>query len=333
MNVLVTGGAGYIGSHAVKYLQEAGHRVVVVDNLSRGHRRAVTGETILVRHDLADWEHIRRILQQNSIDCVMHFAALAYVGESVDLPLEYYWNNTANTIGLLRAMKAAGVNRFVFSSTCATYGEPDADEIPIAETCPQAPINPYGRSKLFVERVIRDYAAANRDFAYAFLRYFNVAGADPSGEIGESHNPETHLIPIVLEAAMGKRPKVTIFGDDYATPDGTCIRDYVHVKDLIEAHMLSMERLEAGRPLVFNLGIGKGYSVREIIEAAQKVTGRSIPVEIGKRRPGDPPTLYANPAKIRKDLGWEAKFADIHEIIETAWKWHSAHPDGYGIQR
>ncbi len=330
MNVLVTGGAGYIGSHAVKLLQRAGHDVVVLDNLSRGFRQAVTGEARLVIRDLNDYDHLVNILKHNKIECVMHFAALAYVGESVDEPLWYYWNNTVGAISLLRAMKEAGVNRMVFSSTCATYGEPGEAFIPIPETCPQSPINPYGWSKFAVEKVLFDYANANDDFAFAALRYFNVAGSDRETEIGEAHNPETHLIPIILQAALGMRSEITIFGTDYATPDGTCIRDYVHVEDLIAAHILSMDRLKPGAPLVYNLGIGKGYSVREIIDATREVTGKDFKVVEGIRRPGDPPRLFANPTKIHSELGWQAEYTDIHSIIETAWKWYSTHPDGYG---
>ncbi|MBL1219155.1 MAG: UDP-glucose 4-epimerase GalE [Planctomycetes bacterium] len=330
MNVLVTGGAGYIGSHAVKYLQEkAGHQVVVVDNLSRGHRRAVKGEAILIVHELADWKHVARVMTNNQIECVMHFAAKAYVGESVERPLDYYSNNTADAVALLRAMDQAGVRKFVFSSTCATYGEPSDEHIPIGETCPQRPISPYGRSKLFVEQILRDYAASCGDFQYAMLRYFNVAGSDPNGEIGEDHDPETHLIPIILQAAAGLRPHIEIFGTDYATPDGTCVRDYVHVEDLIDAHMVAMEALTTDHPLVYNLGIGKGYSVREIIESARRVTGKAITIKEGPRRPGDPPRLFANPAKIKSDLGWQAKHTDIDDIVRTAWTWIQNHPHGY----
>ena len=331
MNVLVTGGAGYIGSHAVKSLQKAGHKVVVVDNLSRGHRHAVTGEAILVVHELSDWQHIARILRQNKIDCVMHFAALAYVGESVEQPLRYYTNNTADAIALLRAMQETGVNRFVFSSTCATYGEPSEQYIPIPEHCPQAPINPYGWSKLFVERVLIDYRRSNPDFEYAILRYFNVAGCDRDGEIGEMHVPETHLIPIILQVALGQRSHIEIFGTDYATPDGTCIRDYIHVEDLIAAHIRAMEALDEKGEMIFNLGIGKGYSVRQIIDTARQVTGKEIKVVEGPRRPGDPPQLFADPSKIRSELGWKAEITDIREVIDSAWRWFRDHPNGYRL--
>ncbi|MCC6906925.1 MAG: UDP-glucose 4-epimerase GalE [Phycisphaerales bacterium] len=329
MNVLVTGGAGYIGSHAVKFLRRAGHEVVVVDNLSRGFRAAVTGETPLVVHELCDWRHMARILRGNAIDCVMHFAALAYVGESVDDPLRYYRNNAAHAIELLHAMRIVGVQKFVFSSTCATYGEPRPEHIPISEDCPQQPINPYGWSKYFVERVLADYSRANPDFSCAVLRYFNVAGSDREHEIGEAHDPETHLIPIILQAALGLRPHVEIFGTDYPTPDGTCIRDYIHVEDLIDAHILCMDRLQPGKRFVFNLGIGKGYSVRDIINATQRVTGKKIKVIEGPRRPGDPPRLFADPSRIRRELGWSAKITEIDDIIASAWGWYSRHPNGY----
>ncbi len=332
MNVLVTGGAGYIGSHAVKSLRLAGHKVVVVDNLSRGFRAAVTGGAPLVVHELGDWEHIRRILQGNRIDCVMHFAALAYVGESVDDPLRYYRNNTAHALELLHAMRLSGVQRFVFSSTCATYGEPGPEHIPITEDCPQKPINPYGWSKFFVERVLIDYGRANPDFSCAILRYFNVAGCDREGDIGEAHAPETHLIPIILQAALGQRPHVEIYGTDYDTPDGTCIRDYIHVEDLIDAHLLCMNNLAPGRRFIYNLGIGRGLSVREIIASAERVTGRKIKVVHGPRRPGDPPRLFADPSRIQRELGWTAKVTDIDAIIASAWKWMSRNPRGYTNQ-
>lgn len=330
MNILVTGGAGYIGSHAVKYLQKAGHQVVVIDNLVRGHRQAITGNAVLVKHDLADEDHTARVLRVNSIDCVMHFAALAYVGESVNDPLRYYQNNTSHAISTLQAMKKAGVKKFVFSSTCATYGEPSDEFVPIPETCPQHPINPYGRSKLMVEHVLFDHAAADPEFQFAALRYFNVAGCDREGEVGEAHDPETHLIPIVLQAAIGKRSHIEIFGTDYDTPDGTCVRDYIHVEDLIAAHIAAMDSLQPGKPpLTANLGIGKGYSVREIIDAAMAVTGKTITVKEGPRRPGDPPRLFADPSKAKRELGWSAQITDLNEIIDSAWQWMQTHPDGY----
>ncbi len=330
MNVLVTGGAGYIGSHAVKVLREQGHRPVVLDNLFRGHREAVPAGVPFHELDLRQTDAITDLLRDAKIDCVMHFAALAYVGESVTHPLRYYDNNTAGSLSLLRAMEAVGVKRMVFSSTCATYGEPPAEMIPIAETTPQSPINPYGWSKLFVERMLRDHAANTPGFAFTALRYFNVAGSAADGSIGEDHRPESHLIPLLLLTALGKRESFTLFGDDYPTPDGTCIRDYVHVEDLIAAHLVAMNALRAGEQRFYNLGIGQGYSVKQMIDAAQRVTGKTINVKTGPRRPGDPPELYANPRKVQQELGWQAKWTDIDAIVETAWRWFKAHPDGYG---
>jgi UDP-glucose 4-epimerase len=328
MNVMVAGGAGYIGSHAVKLLIEAGHRVVVADNLFRGHREAVHPAAAFFQVDLAQTQVLRGLLTDHRIDCVMHFAALAYVGESVTDPLTYYDNNTAGTISLLKAIKAAGVRRLVFSSTCATYGEPPST--PIVETMPQQPINPYGWSKLCVERVLRDYGAAEPDFAFASLRYFNVAGAAADGSLGEDHRPESHLIPLVLLAALGKREKITVFGDDYPTPDGTCVRDYIHVEDLCDAHLAAMQALQAGDARFYNLGIGRGYSVREVIHAAERVVGQRIPVEYGPRRPGDPAVLFADAEKIHRELGWSARYKEIEPIVATAWNWLRKHPDGYG---
>ena len=328
MNTLVTGGAGYIGSHAVRALLEAGHRVVVVDSLDRGHRGAVPPDVPLAVHDLRETAALVALLRAHRIEAVMHFAALAYVGESVEQPLRYYDNNVNGTISLLSAMDEADVGRLVFSSTCATYGEPE--RMPITEEAPQQPINPYGHSKLFNERILTDHAAARPGFAFAALRYFNVAGCAADGAIGEDHHPETHLIPRVLLAALGRAPDVTLFGDDYPTADGTCIRDYVHVEDLVAAHLVVMEHLEPGRPRRYNLGIGHGHSVREIVDAARRVTGRPIPLQIGPRRPGDPPVLYADPTRIRDDLGWEARTTDIDAIVDTAWRWFQSRPDGYG---
>lgn len=327
MNVLVTGGAGYIGSHAVKRLLESGHRVVVVDNLYRGHRQAVPQSASFEELDLRQTEAVRDVLRRHDIQCVMHFAALAYVGESVTQPLAYYDNNTAGTLSLLQAMEEAGVRRFVFSSTCATYGEPAS--MPIVETMPQVPINPYGWSKLFVERMLLDYAAANKDFAFAALRYFNVAGSARDGSIGEDHEPETHLIPVLLNVALSKKDKVTVFGDDYDTLDGTCIRDYIHVEDLVDAHAVVMEALKPGDQRTYNLGIGQGKTVMQVIEAARKVTGHPIPAEIGPRRPGDPPQLYANADKIRQELGWQARITELEAMVESAWRWFQANPNGY----
>ena len=328
MNVLVAGGAGYIGSHAVKQLLEAGHRVVVVDNLFRGHRQAVDPGAEFLQLDLADTKELADAMSSQKIECVMHFAALAYVGESVTEPLSYYDNNTSGTVSLLKAMDTAGVRRMVFSSTCATYGEPQ--RTPIVETMPQQPINPYGWSKWCVERVLRDYAAAQPEFAFVALRYFNVAGSAADGTLGEDHEPETHLIPVVLNAVLGKREKVTVFGTDYPTPDGTCIRDYIHVEDLCAAHIVAMNALKPGDARFYNLGIGKGYSVKEVIDSVRRVTGREFTVDYGQRRPGDPAVLFADASKIQQELGWSAKFTEIDDIVATAWKWFEQHPDGYG---
>jgi len=327
MNVLVPGGAGYIGSHAVKQLIEAGHRAVVVDNLCRGHANALHPQAAFYQLDLGDTARLVEILRQHAIDCVMHFAALAYVGESVQKPLDYYQNNTAGTISLLRAMQAAGVKRLVFSSTCATYGEPEG--VPIVETMRQQPINPYGWSKWCVERILKDYGAADPQLAFVALRYFNVAGTAADGSLGEDHDPETHLIPTVLLAALGRNPKVTVFGTDYPTPDGTCIRDYVHVEDLCAAHIVAMNALKPGDARFYNLGIGRGYSVKEVLQSAQRVTGIEIPVEYGPRRPGDPAVLFADPGKIRRELGWTARYTDLDPIVATAWRWFQGHPQGY----
>jgi UDP-glucose 4-epimerase len=328
MRVLVTGGAGYIGSHAVRSLLRAGHEVSVLDNFFRGHEQSVPEGVPLHVLDIRQTAAVQRILTDSGIECVMHFAALAYVGESVRQPLDYYDNNTGGTTSLLRAMLGAGVSRMVFSSTCATYGEPEA--MPIVEIMPQSPINPYGWSKLFVERMLIDVAASEPAFSFAALRYFNVAGCALDGSVGEHHEPETHLIPVILQAALGRREKVTVFGDDYPTPDGTCIRDYIHVDDLVDAHIVAMQALTPGAAHFLNLGIGRGLSVKEIIETARLVTGRPFAVEVGPRRAGDPPELFANPDKIRRELGWQARITDTRAIVESAWAWMHTHPDGYG---
>jgi UDP-glucose 4-epimerase len=325
--ILVTGGAGYIGSHAVRQLLAAGHRVVVLDNLCRGHREAVPPQAHFAELDLGQTELITRLLHDEGVTGVMHFAALTYVGESVEQPLWYYQNNLAGTVSLLRAMDEVGVKRLVFSSTAATYGAPP--DMPILETTPQQPINPYGWSKRFVEQVLIDKAIARPDFACVGLRYFNVAGCAEDGSIGEDHDPETHLVPLVLQAALGRRKAITVFGTDYPTPDGTCIRDYVHVDDLCRAHLLALERMVPGSPRFYNVGIGRGYSVREVIDAATRVTGRKIPVESATRRAGDPPELWANADRLRGELGWSPRFTRLDDIIATAWHWFRDHPQGY----
>ena len=327
MNVLVAGGAGYIGSHAVKQLIEAGHRVAVVDNLFRGHGQAVDRRATFHEIDVADTHALAEVMAREKIDCVMHFAALTYVGESVADPLAYYANNTAGTVSLLKAVKATGVNRLVFSSTAAVYGEPEVT--PIVENSPLRPINPYGRSKLFVEQVLGDLVASDPKFAYVALRYFNVAGAAADGTLGEDHDPETHLIPVLLQAALGLRDKVTVFGTDYPTPDGTCIRDYIHVEDLCAAHITAMNALRPGDTRSYNLGIGRGYSVKEVADSAIRVSGREIPIEYGPRRAGDPAVLFADPGKISRELGWSASYTELDAIVSTAWNWFEKHPNGY----
>lgn len=325
MNVLVVGGAGYIGSHMVRLLDRAGHSVVVYDNLSEGHRAAVTaGE--FVEGDLMEREKMVAVMKQHQIDSVIHFAASALVGESVTNPAKYYQNNVVATFQLLEAMREAGVGRIVFSSTCATYGEPS--QVPISESEHQAPVNPYGFSKLVIERMLDDYAAAY-GLGFAALRYFNAAGASPDGDIGEDHDPESHLIPIALQVALGQREKLTVFGTDYPTPDGTCVRDYIHVDDLGRAHLAALEKIESGSGIKLNLGTGKGMSVNEIVTACREVTGHEIPVELGQRRAGDPPELVADASKAKQVLGWEAEYTDVKQIVEMAWKWHQAHPNGY----
>lgn len=319
MNILVTGGAGYIGSHAVRRLKKSGYNVRVLDNLEKGHRAFVEPSELIVG-DLSDTSCLQTVFREHRFDAVMHFAAYAYVGESTEHPSKYYNNNVVNTIRLMDAMRAAGVRYFIFSSTCATYGVPK--EIPITEHHPQQPINPYGWTKFMIEKILADYDRAYH-IKHVCLRYFNAAGADPDGGIGEDHNPETHLIPLVLDAALGRRESITVHGNDYPTPDGTCIRDYIHVNDLADAHVLSMMRLvQNGESDVFNLGNGKGFSVLEVIREAENVTGRTIPLRYGGRREGDPPVLVGSSDKAVRELGWKPQFADLTKIIETAWRWH-----------
>jgi len=333
MNVFVTGGAGYIGSHTVRLLVEAGHRVRVFDNLSEGHKAAVPRGT-LFEGDLMDERRLAEGLA-GGFDCIMHFAASCSVPESMKDPQKYYSNNVIASLHLAAAMRKAAVPRIVFSSSAATYGNPvkpalsEAEGTPIPEDHLTEPINAYGQTKLDFERALAYYAGAY-GIGYASLRYFNAAGAAPDAKIGEDHDPETHLVPIVLQAALGKRDAVSVFGTDYPTPDGTCIRDYIHVYDLAQAHILAMEAIQPGRGLTFNLGSGAGYSVREVIETARRVTGRQIAVKEGPRRPGDPPSLVASSERIARDLGWKPRFPQLAAIIETAWRWHQSHPDGYG---
>jgi len=327
MNVLVVGGAGYIGSHCVRQLAAAGHRSVVLDNLVYGHRAAVPPGVAFYEGDLGDEALVGRVLRDEKIEVVMHFAAYCYVGESVTDPLKYYLNNVAATLHLLHAMLGAGVKKFVFSSTCATYGAPDT--LPIGETCPQAPINPYGQTKLDVETALKALARAH-GLSFASFRYFNAAGAAEDGSIGEDHEPETHLIPLAIDAAAGRRPHLELFGTDYPTPDGTCLRDYVHIDDLSRAHIAVFAKLAApGAALFYNLGTGRPTSNREVIRAVEKATGRMIAVIERPRRPGDPPALFADSTKARRELAWEVKFPDIDSIVATAWKWHSTHPQGF----
>lgn len=319
-SVLVTGGAGYIGSHTVRLLSDRGYKVVVIDNLVYGHRKAIISpEVSFYQGEIGDEVLLDQIFRDHSIDVVMHFAAYAYVGESVEDPAKYYRNNVEAPLALLDAMRENQCKKFIFSSTCATYGNPQY--MPIDEKHPQAPINPYGQSKLMLEKILVDYVKAY-DFRCAFLRYFNACGAYPDGLIGEDHDPETHLIPLVLMTAAGLRENITVYGTDYNTPDGTCIRDYIHVMDLAEAHIAALNHLrQGGDSLACNLGTGTGASVKEVIAACKKVTGKKIKVEYGPRRAGDPSELVANPAFAKEALDWEAKHKDLQGIVESAWKW------------
>jgi UDP-glucose 4-epimerase len=325
MKVLVCGGAGYIGSNMTALLAAVGHEPVVFDNLSKGHRAAVA-DAPFVQGDLADYDLLVTTLRDSAIEAVMHFAAFIEVGESVDDPLRYYHNNLCNTHTLLRAMAETAVNKFVFSSTAAVYGMPD--RIPITENAAKDPVNPYGDSKWAVERLCHWLFAAGR-LRYAALRYFNACGAGHNATLGEDHRPESHLIPLVIQAAMGKRGAIRIYGTDYATPDGTCVRDYIHIEDLCRAHLLALDKLDAAAELAYNLGNGQGYSVREVIDTVRQVSGRDFKVIEDARRPGDPPTLTADASKARRELGWTPRFADLASIVKTAWTWHTAHPNGY----
>lgn len=325
MKILVVGGAGYVGSHTVRLLEAQGHQVWVYDNLSRGHVESVTAEQ-LIQGNLTDRPLLMKVLMEKEIEAVMHFAAFALVGESVQHPAMYYHNNVVASLELLEAMRTVGVWRFVFSSTTATYGQPET--MPIRETTPQNPINPYGFTKLVVEHALRDYAHAY-GFGVAALRYFNASGASPDGTIGEDHDPESHLIPIVLQVALGQREAIHVFGDDYPTSDGTCIRDYIHVEDLATAHLAALERLEPSKVMAMNLGTGVGHSVLQVIDACRRVTGHPIPIVMSDRRPGDPACLIADSSLAQQTLNWKPKYVAIESIVETAWRWHSTHPRGY----
>jgi UDP-glucose-4-epimerase GalE len=326
-SIMVAGGAGYIGSHALRDLREAGYDAFAFDNLSTGHAASTRGGA-LVQGDLGDAALVEKTLRDRGVRSVFHFAANCYVGESVTDPEKYYRNNVASTLVLLSAMRRAGVKEFIFSSTCATYGNPVQERMD--ETHPQAPINPYGWSKLMVERMLADFAPAY-GLRYVSLRYFNAAGAHPDGTIGEDHEPETHLIPLVLRVAAGRLKELAVFGDDYPTPDGTCIRDYIHILDLAEAHRLALDYLDAGgESTAFNLGNGAGYSVLEVIRTAEAVTGRKIPYRIAPRRAGDPPRLVGDSSRAQKVLKWRQKFGELRTIVETAWNWHKSRPDGFG---
>jgi len=347
MRILVTGAAGYIGSHACQRLLSDGHHVVGIDNLHRGH---ITPMNLLaqqhsdrftfIESDLGDSSTVLRALDEHQLDTVLHFGALAYVGESVEQPLWYYRNNIVSGIGLLDACDAAhdgrGISRFIFSSSCATYGDPPEDLIPVPEHCPQFPTSPYGYTKLHFEHILSDYATKRQrednPIALTMLRYFNVAGSDRTGMLGEDHDPETHLIPVALNAALGKRESMSIFGTDYPTHDGTNIRDYVHVEDLIDAHVRAMNTVQIGQNEAFNVGIGRGYSVREILDSVKRVSGTNFPVHEGERRAGDAIALYNNPTKIKSTLGWDAKITDIDEVVASAWDWFKANPSGYNDQ-
>ena len=326
MSVLVCGGAGYIGSHTVSELLDRGEDVVVADNLQKGHKKAVLGGKLMIG-DLRDSDFLDKVFSENTIDSVIQFAADSLVGESVEDPLKYYNNNVVSTLSLLSKMKQYGVDKIVFSSTAATYGEPQ--NIPIMETDPTIPTNPYGQTKLAVEKALK-WCYEAYDIKYTALRYFNAAGAHISGKIGEDHNPETHLIPIILQAALGQRDSITIFGDDYNTEDGTCVRDYIHVTDLADAHILALDKMRAaGKSNIYNLGNGNGFSVKEVVDITRKVTGVDIKAELGERRPGDPAILVASSEKAKKELNWKPKYNDLGTIIETAWKWHKENPNGF----
>jgi UDP-glucose 4-epimerase len=325
MRVLICGGAGYIGSNMTAMLSKSGHEPVVFDNLSTGHRTAIQ-EFPLIQGDLQDYNLLLQTLKEYEIQAVMHFAALIEVGESVQLPLKYYHNNLCNTHNLLTTMEATEVEKFVFSSSAAVYGMPQ--EVPINEQAPTIPINPYGETKLAVERMCHFQSAAGK-LRYASLRYFNAAGAGNNSSLGEDHRPESHLIPLIIKAALGKKSQVEIYGTDYPTPDGTCIRDYIHIDDLCSAHLLALEELQRSSELTYNLGNSSGYSVKEVIETVKKVSGKDFKTVESPRRAGDAAVLIADAAKIKKELGWKPKFETLEKIVASAWEWHSRHPNGY----
>ncbi|MNI08798.1 UDP-glucose 4-epimerase [compost metagenome] len=326
MAILVTGGAGYIGSHAVAALLDKGEDVVVVDSLQQGHRDALLGGKLYVG-DLRDSDFMDTVFQENQIEAIIHFAANSLVGESMQNPGKYYHNNVYGTLCLLEKMNQYGVNKIVFSSTAATYGEPE--NVPILETDRTLPTNTYGETKLAMEKMMKWFDTAH-GVKYVSLRYFNAAGAHVSGKIGEDHSPETHLIPIILQVALGQRKHISIFGEDYATPDGTCIRDYIHVSDLSDAHVLAVDKLRQGaESQIYNLGNGTGFSVKEVIDIARKVTGHEIPAVVEPRRAGDPAVLVATSTRAREELGWNPSRASLEAIIESAWSWHQSHPSGY----
>jgi UDP-glucose 4-epimerase len=326
-HVLVTGGAGYIGSHAVRALVQKGYRVTVLDNLSKGHREAVDPRAVFVELDLADARKVADLLQKEKFDAVMHFAGLIEVGLSMKEPARFFQTNVVYGLHLLEAMRTAGVKNIIFSSTAAVYGNPKV--VPIKEDAELSQTNFYGQSKYFFEQILKKYDEFY-GFRFASLRYFNAAGADPSGEIGQDYEPSTHIVPRVLQYAIGKIKDFKIYGDDFPTEDGTCVRDYIHVNDLVDAHLLALEYLfNGGKSDVFNLGNGKGFSVKEVIETARKITGLALPVAVGSRREGDPAVLVADSQKAKKVLGWNPRLYKLEDIVGTAWKWHKSHPDGY----
>ena len=325
MNILVAGGAGYIGSNMVACLADEGHQPVIYDNLSKGHKAAIKG-CKFIKGDLADFKLLTATLKKYKIETVMHFAAFIEAGESVINPLKYYQNNVSNTQVLLSAMESAGVGKFIFSSTAAVYGMPDKQ--PITEDLPAHPVNPYGETKLAVEKMCHHQAAAGK-LKFVILRYFNACGSGQNCTLGEDHRPESHLIPLTIFAALGKKDVIKIFGSDYETEDGTCIRDYIHIEDLCQAHLLSLKKLDKQSESVYNLGISKGYSVRQVIDTVKKVSGKNFKIIESPRRPGDPPALVCDSAKAKTELGWQPKWTNLENIVESAWNWHSKFPDGY----